>query len=119
MNQTVHALPLAYEQKLQSRHLERLAVVYVRQSTINQVQRHRESTDLQYNLVSMAERLGWPRARILVVDDDLGVSGASVEGRHGFQRLLSEVALDHVGLILGIETRIGITSSNFVRSSGH
>src|SRR5258706_5402659 len=103
MTHKTNALPMAYEQKLQSRHLERLAVVYVRQSTVGQVQRHRESTDLQYNLVGLAERLGWPRPRILVVDDDLGVSGASAEGRRGFQRLLSEVALDHVGLILGVE----------------
>lgn len=58
---------------------------------------------LQYGLVEHAERLGWPRDRVVVIDDDLGVSGASVEGRQGFQRLLSEVALNHVGLILGIE----------------
>ncbi|UCD25268.1 MAG: recombinase family protein, partial [Gemmatimonadota bacterium] len=85
------------------RHHERLAVVYVRQSTMQQVQHHQESTQVQYGLVDLANRLGWPRERILVVDDDLGVSGASVEGRLGFQRLLSEVALDHVGLILGVE----------------
>lgn len=91
------------EKKINGRHHERLAVVYVRQSSAHQVQRHQESTQLQYGLVAHAERLGWPKERILVIDDDLGVSGASTEGRFGFQRLLSEVALDHVGVILGVE----------------
>jgi DNA invertase Pin-like site-specific DNA recombinase len=91
------------EEKIQGRHFERLAVVYVRQSTIKQVQRNQESTRHQYSLVQLAERLGWPRERIVVIDDDQGMSGASSEKRHGFQRLLSEVALDHVGLILGVE----------------
>lgn len=67
------------------------------------MQHNQESTQLQYGLANTAERLGWPRERILVIDDDLGISGASSEGRSGFQRLLSEVALDHVGLILGVE----------------
>ena len=91
------------EQKIRREHQDRLAVVYVRQSTVQQVQHHQESTQLQYGLVDHAQKLGWPQDRILVIDEDLGVSGASVEGRHGFQRLLSEVALNHVGLILGIE----------------
>lgn len=89
--------------KIQGRHFERLAVVYVRQSSLHPVQHNQESTQLQYGLANTAERLGWPRERILVIDDDLGISGASSEGRSGFQRLLSEVALDHVGLILGVE----------------
>jgi DNA invertase Pin-like site-specific DNA recombinase len=99
---TLNAMPFG-GQKVQGRHHERLAVVYVRQSTVHQVQRHQESTQLQYGLVGHAERLGWPRERILVIDDDLGISGATAEGRQGFQRLLGEVALDHVGLILGVE----------------
>lgn len=94
---------LMQEKKVSSRHLERLAVVYVRQSSVHQVQRNQESTQLQYGLVSHAARLGWPRERTVVIDDDLGISGASSEGRLGFQRLLSEVALDHVGIILGVE----------------
>src|SRR5215472_10315236 len=102
MNPTAFAPPLS-PQKVQGRHVERLAVVYVRQSSLHQVQQNQESTQLQYGLANTAERLGWPRQRILVIDDDLGVSGASTEGRSGFQRLLSEVALDHVGLILGVE----------------
>jgi DNA invertase Pin-like site-specific DNA recombinase len=102
MSQTP-TLPFVFEQKLESRHRDRLAVVYVRQSTIQQVRHNQESTRLQYDLVHLAEQFDWPRERIVVIDDDLGVSAASAEGRHGFQRLLSEVALNHVGLILGVE----------------
>jgi len=89
--------------KLKVWHLERLAVVYIRQSTIQQVNDHHESTARQYALVDRAVALGWPRERILIIDEDLGISGQSAEGRPGFQRLLAEVALDHVGLILGLE----------------
>jgi DNA invertase Pin-like site-specific DNA recombinase len=80
-----------------------LAVVYVRQSTPQQVEANTESTQRQYALVHRAAGLGWPAHRILVIDDDQGRSGASAEGRPGFQRLLAEVGLDHVGLILGLE----------------
>jgi DNA invertase Pin-like site-specific DNA recombinase len=100
---TRESSPISVERKVQGRHHERLAVVYVRQSTVHQVQRHQESTQVQYSLVGHAERLGWPRERILVIDDDLGQSGASADGRPGFQRLLGEVALDHVGAIFGVE----------------
>lgn len=93
----------ARDKKIKSHHQERLAVVYVRQSSVHQVQHHQESTQLQYGLVAQAERLGWPTERILVIDDDLGFSGSSSEKRLGFQRLLSEVALGHVGVILGVE----------------
>ncbi len=84
-------------------HLDRLAVVYVRQSTLQQVADHQESTRLQYGLAQRAESLGWTGERILTIDDDLGKSGRSAEGRKGFQRLVTEVGLNHVGLILGIE----------------
>jgi DNA invertase Pin-like site-specific DNA recombinase len=80
-----------------------LAVVYVRQSTPQQVCENTESTQRQYALVQRATDLGWPAERVLVIDDDQGRSGASAEGRLGFQRLLAEVGLDHVGLILGLE----------------
>jgi len=89
--------------KVQPRHLERLAIVYVRQSSIRQVQENIESTQLQYRLVERAAALGWPRERVLVIDDDLGQSGQSIVGRVGFQRLLAEISLDHVGIVLGIE----------------
>ena len=90
-------------QKLRPHHLERLAIVYVRQSTLQQVSHHQESTRLQYDLVHHAQTLGWSSDRVLVIDEDLGKSGATAEGRSGFQRLVSEVSLNHVGLILGIE----------------
>src|SRR5215471_5428354 len=81
--------------KLHAWHHERLAVVYVRQSTAQQVLDHQESTRLQYGLVSRAQALGWETSRILVIDEDLGKSGTSAQGREGFQRLVSEVSLDH------------------------
>jgi DNA invertase Pin-like site-specific DNA recombinase len=89
-------------EKIQRWHHDRLAVVYVRQSTPQQVVEHQESTRLQYGLADRAAALGWPADRILVIDD-LGKSGTRVDGRLGFQRLVSEVSLDHVGLILGLE----------------
>lgn len=95
--------PIVVPSKVQSRHLQRLAVVYIRQSTLQQVQEHRESTALQYALHSRATAWGWSGERVLVIDEDLGCSGASAEGRAGFQRLLAEVSLGHVGLVLGIE----------------
>lgn len=84
-------------------HLQRLAVVYVRQSTAQQVLHHEESTRLQYGLVSRARELGWAEERILIIDDDLGRSATDSDQRSGFKRLVSEVSLDHVGMILGVE----------------
>jgi DNA invertase Pin-like site-specific DNA recombinase len=92
-----------YTEKILPRHFERLAVVYVRQSTMQQVLDHQESTRLQYGLVRRAVAWGGPETRVLVIDEDLGRSGTSVEGRHGFQRLVAEVGMDHVGVILGVE----------------
>src|SRR5918995_311945 len=89
--------------KITDAHLDRMAVVYVRQSTTQQVLNHQESTRLQYGLRDDVRRMGWPEERVLVIDDDLGRSGAHSEGREGFRRLVSEVGLDHVGIILGVE----------------
>jgi hypothetical protein len=89
--------------KLRPWHLDRVAIVYVRQSTPQQVLDHRESTARQYALTERAVALGWPPDRVITIDDDLGKSGSSIEGRPGFPRLLAEVALDRVGLILGLE----------------
>src|SRR5215212_3277178 len=90
-------------EKSAPRHHDRLAVVYVRPSTVQQVLDHRESTRLQYGLAARAQELGWAAERVVVIDDDLGQSGASAEARVGFQRLVSEVSLDHVGLVLGVD----------------
>ena len=91
------------EGKVQSWHRDRLAVVYVRQSTAAQVAEHSESTRLQYGLADRAVALGWVRSRVLLIDEDLGHSAAGFEARPGFARLVSEVGLDHVGIVLGIE----------------
>lgn len=89
--------------KIRDEHLQRLAIVYVRQSTQQQVLEHRESTARQYALADRAVALGWPRVAVEVIDEDQGHSGSSAEGRSGFQRLLTEVSSDRVGLILGLE----------------
>ena len=89
--------------KIGGQHRDRLAVVYVRQSTLQQLERHQESTRLQYGLVDHALALGWAQQRGLVIDEDLGKSGTTAEGRPGFQRLVAEVSLDHVGMVLGLE----------------
>ena len=91
------------EGKVQAWHRDRLAAVYVRQSTAAQVADHQESTRLQYGLVERAVALGWTAARVLVIDEDLGHSASGADARPGFQRLVSEVGLDHVGIVLGIE----------------
>ena len=67
--------------KIGRRHLDRVAVVYVRQSTLAQVREHTESTARQYALAEQAVALGWNRRDVVVIDADLGVSGRSTEGR--------------------------------------
>jgi DNA invertase Pin-like site-specific DNA recombinase len=98
--------------KILATHLERLAVVYIRQSSPQQVLENRESTARQYAFAEHAVALGWPRDRVLIIDEDLGKSGRTAEGRSGFQRLVTEVTLHHVGLVLGLEM------SRLARSSG-
>jgi DNA invertase Pin-like site-specific DNA recombinase len=89
--------------KIRPQHRERLAIVYVRQSTPQQVVNHQESGLRQYDLAAHAMALGWSPDRVLVIDEDQGQSGRSAEHRAGFQRLLTEVTLEHVGVILGLE----------------
>jgi DNA invertase Pin-like site-specific DNA recombinase len=97
--------PLAHPRaaKLSAVHRERLAAVYVRRSSPQQVLENRESTARQYALADSARALGWPAERVLIIDEDQGLSGASARHRTGFRRLLAEVAMGHVGLILGPE----------------
>ena len=90
-------------EKVRARHRDRQAIVYVRQSSLRQVEQNRESTRLQYGLADRACRLGWRREQVVVIDEDLGRSGASGSDRPGFQRLVAQVGLGHVGLVLGIE----------------
>ena len=89
--------------KVKPWHLNRSAFVYIRQSTPQQVAEHRESTARQYNLIERGVELGWPRSFVEVIDEDQGKSAGLPDSRLGFQRLLAEVALDHVGLVLCLE----------------
>jgi DNA invertase Pin-like site-specific DNA recombinase/predicted DNA-binding transcriptional regulator AlpA len=89
--------------KITAGHLARQAIVYLRQSSAAQVEHNRESTERQYALADKARELGWPQDRIIVIDEDLGLSGSGSVARSGFARLTAEVALAHVGLVLGLE----------------
>jgi DNA invertase Pin-like site-specific DNA recombinase len=89
--------------KIHAHHLDRLAIVYIRQSSPHQVIVNRESRERQYAMAGFAERLGWSAERVLIVDDDQGQSAKMADRRLGFQRLMTEVSLNHVGIILGIE----------------
>jgi DNA invertase Pin-like site-specific DNA recombinase len=89
--------------KIRDLHLNRLAMVYVRQSTPQQVLENRESRERQYALAQFAERLGWLAERVVVIDEDQGQSGKTAAERSGFQRLMTEVSLNHVGVVLGLE----------------
>jgi DNA invertase Pin-like site-specific DNA recombinase/predicted DNA-binding transcriptional regulator AlpA len=89
--------------KIGASHLSRQAIVYLRQSSAAQVEHNRESTERQYALTVKAREFGWPDDRIIVIDEDLGVSGSGAVVRSGFQRLTAEVALARVGLVLGLE----------------
>jgi DNA invertase Pin-like site-specific DNA recombinase/uncharacterized protein YndB with AHSA1/START domain len=84
-------------------HLARAAVIYVRQSTLAQLERNTESTARQYDLVARARQLGWPPSAIRVVDGDLGVSGSVMGQRDAFENLVAEVALGQVGIVLALE----------------
>ena len=97
--------PLAVNRpaKIALHHLERWAIVYVRQSHPQQVQRHPESAQVQANLQELALGWGWPRERIKILDGDQGHSGTTTIGRDDFAWLLSEIALGHVGLVLGFQ----------------
>jgi DNA invertase Pin-like site-specific DNA recombinase len=91
------------QQKIRAEHLDRAAVVYVRQSTRHQVLEHTESARLQYALAERAVALGWARSQVVVIDDDLGVSAATADSRKGFARLVTEVTMGRAGVVLGIE----------------
>src|SRR5207249_6803427 len=94
---------LNLESPLSTAHRAKLAYIYVRQSTAGQVRQHQESTELQYRLVDRAALFGWPKERIEVIDDDLGKSATSSDGRVGFQRLIAEIGLGKAGLVLSLD----------------
>jgi DNA invertase Pin-like site-specific DNA recombinase len=90
-------------QKVTADHLKRNAYLYVRQSTIRQVFENTESTKRQYALRQNAIALGWPAENVIVIDSDLGQSGASAVDREGFQKLVAEVGIGKAGIVLGLE----------------
>jgi DNA invertase Pin-like site-specific DNA recombinase/transposase-like protein len=104
------------ESKVTTAHRGRAAVVYVRQSTVAQISRNRESTTRQYDLAARAAELGWPRSAVRVIDDDLGVSGASATGRSGFAELAAQVGLGQVGIVLALEvSRLARNNADWYR----
>jgi len=103
-------------QKITNDHRAKFAYVYLRQSTPGQVLHNTESTNRQYALVDRAVTLGWPRDRIRVIDEDLGKSGSSIELRLGFQQIMVEVGLAHVGLVVCLEAdRLSRNNSDWHR----
>lgn len=102
--------------KVSHSHLNRRAVIYIRQSTLIQVLEHRESTQRQYDLAELAKKLGWDSAQVLILDEDLGKSGQSADNRSGFQRLVAEVSLGKVGAIFSLEvSRLARSSADWHR----
>ena len=99
-----------------SDHLRRAAFVYIRQSSLAQVENNTESTRRQYALVDKALGLGWPRAAVSVVDDDLGLSGARAVGRFGFAHMATEIAMGRVGIVLCLEvSRLARNNADWYR----
>src|SRR3954469_22001611 len=102
--------------KIKTSHLQRAAYVYIRQSTPGQVEHNRESTARQYSLADRAGQLGWSKQQVVVIDEDLGLSGSTTVKRSGFARLTSEVALAHVGIVLGLEvSRLARNNADWYR----
>ena len=103
-------------QKVTTSHLKRDAYLYVRQSTVRQVIENTESTQRQYALRQRAVALGWPNDRVIVIDSDLGQSGASAVDREGFQKLVAEVGMGRAGIVLGLEvSRLARNSTDWHR----
>jgi len=103
-------------QKVTAGHLKRNAYLYVRQSTMRQVFENTESTERQYALRQRAIALGWPNDRVIVIDSDLGQSGASAVDRAGFQKLVAEVGMGRGGIVLGLEvSRLARNSADWHR----
>lgn len=102
--------------KVQARHLQRHAYLYIRQSSLRQVLEHTESTQRQYNLKQRAIALGWAADQIVVVDNDQGLSGASAVDRAGFQTLVADVGMGRAGMVMGLEvSRLARNSTDWHR----
>jgi DNA invertase Pin-like site-specific DNA recombinase len=102
--------------KVEPRHTRLRAIIYIRQSTPQQVLNNQEGARRQYQLVEQARQMGWPDANIRVIDDDLGLSGASSQQRLGFQRLVAAIGLGEVGIVLVTEiSRLSRLNSDWHR----
>ena len=102
--------------KVKTNHTQRAAIVYIRQSSPAQVENHRESTARQYALVEKASQLGWCQEQVIVIDEDLGLSGSGWAERSGFARLTAQVALGRVGIVLGLEvSRLARNNADWYR----
>jgi len=102
--------------KVKPSHTQRAAFVYIRQSSPSQVEHNRESTARQYALVEKACALGWAKEQVIVIDEDLGLSGSGSAKRSGFARMTAEVALGHVGIVLGLEvSRLARNNADWYR----
>lgn len=107
---------MSIDPKIQPDHLRRQAVVYVRQSTVQQIRGNRESTVRQYALADRAKALGWPIDGVQTIDDDQGRSGAHADHRHGFKKLLAEIGAGQVGVVLALEaSRLARSSADWHR----
>lgn len=91
------------DERVTAEHRGKLAYIYVRQSSVNQMRHHQESTELQYRLVDRAVALGWPQERVHVIDEDLGKSGAGTVERVGFKKLIAEIGLGNAGLVISLD----------------
>ena len=102
--------------KVKPSHTQRAAFVYIRQSSPSQVEYNRESTARQYALVEKAYVLGWAKEQVIVIDQDLGLSGSGSVKRSGFAHMTAEVALGHVGIVLGLEvSRLARNNADWYR----
>src|SRR6266699_7219980 len=107
---------LEMHHKITATHMQRQAYLYVRQSTLRQVLENTESTKRQYALRDRAAALGWDAQQIVVIDSDLGQSGASASDREGFQKLVTEVSMGRAGIVLGLEvSRLARNSADWHR----
>jgi hypothetical protein len=102
--------------KIKFSHLQRAAYVYIRESSPGQVEHNRESTARQYALAERAAQLGWTNEQVVLINEDLGLSGSGTDQRSGFARLTSKVAMAHVGIVLGLEvSRLARNNADWYR----
>ncbi|MEU1601607.1 recombinase family protein, partial [Streptomyces sp. NPDC005708] len=107
---------MSEDEKVTIGHRQKAAIVYIRQSTMAQLERNRESTARQYALVDRAVALGWPRAAVRVIDEDQGISGSSAAGRTGFAEVAAQVGLGQVGIVFALEvSRLARNNADWYR----